>query len=124
MKYFNNQIATRGETYELALFERKENSPYEWKEAPSVYFKGRPANNHEKRNYRILKGIGGNQDSVFVVSSNIPADIKPEDKVSFMGKIWTVASVGYYYDNSLIVNASIMNNDYLISRCPKGLSLQ
>ena len=46
-------IPTNDEKYELKLFKRKENTPYEWEETPRIIFNGRPANQLEKKNYRI-----------------------------------------------------------------------
>lgn len=117
-------LVTRGETYKLELIKRKENSAYEWDDAPTITFKGRPANQFEKKKYRIQKGVNGNTDSIFIYASNLPKDVQPFDKVNFLGKTWTVESVGYYFDASLIVNADIMTDDQIIERCPKGIALQ
>lgn len=117
-------LVTRGETYKLELIKRKENDDYKWEESPSLTFKGRPANQFEKKNYRIQKGVNGNTDSVFIYATNLPKDVQPMDKVIFLGKEMKVQSVGYYFDASLIVNADIMSEEQIIERCPKGLALQ
>lgn len=116
-------LVARGETYELKVYRRKPNSPYEWEDAPYCTFKGRPASQMEKKTYRIQKGVNGNSDSTFVISSNMP-DVKPEDKIIFLGKEWTVENTGYYFDSSLIVNASILSEEQIIDKCPKGVSLR
>lgn len=116
-------IVARGETYPLERFKRKDNS-FEWEDFPDIRFFGRPANNMEKRNYRVQQGVEGNTDGVYVLTSNLPKEIQPKDKIKFMGKIWTIASIGYYFDESRVVNASAFSDDYLISLCPKGLALQ
>jgi len=116
-------IVTQGETYQLERLKRKDNS-YEWEDYPDLRFFGRPANTMEKRNYRVQQGVEGNNDGIYVLSSNLPKELAPKDKIRFMGKVWTIASIGYYFDNSRIANASLFSDDYLISLCPKGLSLQ
>ena len=117
-------IVVRGETYDFQLVPRKENSAYEYENHPSITFRGRPANSIEKKNYRIQQGVNGNTDSVYVICSNLPNEIKPGDRITFVGKVWTVNSVGYYYEDNRVVNNSIMSNEYLMERCPKGLNLQ
>lgn len=117
-------LTTRGESYKLEVYRRVENSAYEWEDAPYCVFYGRPANQMEKRTYRIQKGVNGNTDSIFVLSSNLPENLSPKDKVLFLGKEWTIESTGYYFDSSLIVNANVMSEEQIIARCPKGINLQ
>lgn len=117
-------IPTNDETFELGLYKRKENSAYEYEDTPYLLFKGRPASQIEKKEYRILKGVNGSTDSVFVKCTNLPTQINDGDKVQFLGKIWTVMSTGYYFDSSRIVNASCLSETQIIERCPKGLNLQ
>lgn len=117
-------LTSRGESYVLKRYKRVENSSFQYENAPDIEFKGRPANTVEKKNYRIMKGVHGNTDSVYVLCSNLPADIKPSDQIFFMGKMWLVESVGYYYDSSRVVNAGIMSDEYLMERSPKGITLQ
>lgn len=117
-------IAVRGETYKADVKERIENSDYEWEAPIKFSFWCRPASQMEKKTYRIQKGVNGNSDSIFLISSNLPEDIKPKDKINFMGKEWTVESVGYYFDSSLIVNANILSDEQIIARCPKGVNIQ
>lgn len=118
--FFNT---AKGETYLLKRFKRKENSSYEYESFPDVTFRGKIANNPEQKMYRIQKGVNGSIDSVYIVSSNLPVDISVGDKVEMMGKIYTVESVGYYYELAKYVNASILDNEYIISRCPKGITM-
>lgn len=117
-------LTVGNERWKLVLYSRKENSPYLWDDKPSVTFKGRPANQMEKKNYRIQQGVNGGSDSVFVVCSNLPKEVNVNDKVVFMGKQWTVMSIGYYFDQARVVNPAIMSDEYLIKRCPKGINLQ
>lgn len=117
-------LVSSGETWEFAFYKRIPNTPYIDENHPTGTFKGRPAGTLEKRKYHVQTGVNGGTDSVYIVATNLPVDIKDGDKVKFMGKIWMVASVGYYYDQSKIINASIMSEQSLIERCPKGLQLQ
>lgn len=117
-------IVVHGENYELKRIPRKADSPYEWESTPDVIFMGRPAESIEVRNYRIQQGVNGNTDSVFVISSNLPSSIQIGDKIVFLGKEWSVQSVGYYFSQNRIANARLFSEEYLIERCPKGLNLQ
>lgn len=117
-------ISRQGETYNLSIYKRKENSDYEWETTPYATIKCRTANNMEKKLFRVQQGVNSSEDSVFIFATNLPKDIQVKDKALFLGKEWTIASIGYYFDNSRLINASIMSDDYIISRCPKGLSLQ
>lgn len=117
-------IPARGETYYFEVRKRKENSAYEYEENVSFGFFGRPANQIEKKNYRIQKGVNGNTDSVFILSTNLPENIDIKDKVYFLGKEWTVESIGYYFESNRIVNARIMSDKQIADRCPKGINLQ
>lgn len=117
-------IVVRNEKYEYKVFKRKPNSPYEWEKEPVVTFRGRPASQLEIKQYRIQKGVNGGTDSVFVICSNLPSEIEEKDKVVFLGKEWTVASVGYYFDKNRIVNPALFSDEYIANRCPKGINLQ
>lgn len=117
-------IVVRGERYEFKVYKRKENSSYEWQENVAFTFYGRPANQMEKRNYRIQKGANGSSDSIYCICSNLPEEISVKDKVVFLGKEWTVESIGYYFDSSYIVNPAVLSDEQIIERCPKGINLQ
>lgn len=117
-------LPTNNETDTLKLIKREKNSAYETEEAGVIYFKGRPANNAEKRNFRLLKGVHGNEESIYIYCSNLPNDVKVGDTIEFRGSLKFVESIGYYYNESRVLNASIMNDDYLIARSPKGISLK
>ena len=112
------------EKYEYKVFKRKLNSPYEWENDPITAFKGRPASQFEKKQYRIQKGVNGGTDSIFVICSNLPPVVDVKDKIIFLGKEWTVESVGYYFDEARFVNAGLFSEEYIASKCPKGLNLQ
>lgn len=117
-------IPTNDEKYELELYKRIKNSDYEWEKAPLLTFKGRPASQVEVKKYRVQKGVNGNTDSVFVKTTNLPNEVSVGDKVKFLGKIWSVQSIGYYFEEARLVNPSIFDEERLIERCPKGINLQ
>lgn len=117
-------IAARGENYEMKLWKLKENSAFEWADAPSLIFYGRPAGKIERSKYRVQKGVVGGSDSCYVVCSNLPDEVKEGDRIDFIGKQWKVESIGYFMEENLIVNPRIMSNEYIAKRCPKGMTLQ
>jgi len=117
-------IPTNNEHYLLNLTKRKPNSKYEYEDAPCCTFRGRPASQVEKKNYRVMKGVNGNTDSTFVYVSNLPNTVDVGDQVNFMGKIWQVLSIGYYFDAARFVNPSCLSEEQIMARCPKGLNLQ
>lgn len=118
-------IPTNGENLPIKLYKLKENSPYEYEKEPSTVFYGRPANAIEKNTYRIQKGVNSSSDGILVFCTNCPYDkIKDGDKVEFMGKVWTIASVGYYVQDTRLINSRHMNNEYILKRSPKGIRLQ
>lgn len=117
-------IPARGENYEIKLYKRIPNSAYEWEERPSQVFFGKPAGKIEIRKYRVQKGVISTSDSTYVICTNMPQEVKDGDKVVFMGKEWQVESVGYFFDENLVVNPRIMSEEHIALRCPKGLTLQ
>lgn len=116
-------ITVQGENIEFSLYHRKENSPYEWEEAPALIFYGRLANNLEKKQYRIQQGVNGGNESVFVLCSNLPIEVKVGDQIRYLDKKTTVANIGYYINNSRIINYKCMSSKYILSRSPKGIVL-
>ena len=117
-------IPTNDEKYEIKLYKRVPNSAYEYEASPSLVFKGRPASQLEKKVYRVLKGVNGGTDSTFVKATNLPQEVNVNDKVVFLGKEWTVMSIGYYFDDARFINPAVLSEDKIIERCPKGLNLQ
>lgn len=111
------------ETYVIKFLKRKENSPYEYDDKLSKTFKCRIAENQEISTYRLQLGVNANQESIYLICTNLPENLKPKDKVLFMGQIKTIESIGYFYNNNKLVNASLFNEEYIIARCPKGITL-
>lgn len=119
----NPQTINNKDTFVVKFFKRIKNSAYEYEQKESGTFKCRIAENQETRSYRLLAGVNANQESIYIVCSNLPIDLKPQDKVMFMGQIKTIESIGYYYNDSNIVNACLFNDDYIIARSPKGITI-
>lgn len=117
-------LVARGENYEMRLFKLKENSAFEWEEAPTITFYGRPAGKIERRKYRVQKGVVSGTDSTYVVCSNLPEFVKEGDRIDFLGKQWKVESIGYFFDENQIVNPRLFSDEYIAERCPKGVTLQ
>lgn len=116
-------VIVSNEKYKFELVKRVKNSPYEWNDQPSLMFKGRPANNVERKQYRLQKGVNGNTDSVFVICSNLPKEVDVGDKIIFLGKEWMVNSIGYYFDEAKFVNPGLMKDEYIAKKCPKGINI-
>lgn len=116
-------ITAQGESFLLSRIIRKQNSPYEWETVEDISFFGRPADTNEKKLYRLQQGINASQESVYILTSNLPSKLNIGDKIRFNDSIYTVSSIGYYLKDSRVVNNHIMNSDYLIKRCPKGIVL-
>ena len=54
----------------------------------------------------------------------MPEDIKPNDKIMYLGKIWTVETTGYYLDQSRIIDFSVFDPEYIKAVSPKGMTLK
>lgn len=115
--------ATIQENYECELYKVIPNSYMQYETTP-IRFRCSPANTKEIKSYRITKGAHGDKDSVFLIATNLPADIDLNDRVVFMGKVLNVESIGYYLNDNGIVDASIMSVEYLQARSPKGITLR
>lgn len=122
-KYSGVRTSTPNETHELLLIPRLNNSAYEMDKTKQISFRGKIAGTLEKKAYRLLTGVNTSTDSIFIMSSSLPDEIKDGDMCYFLGKKWTVESVGYYYDQTLIINASLFDPEYIIAKCPKGITL-
>lgn len=126
MKYgaiLTPQTIRNKETYTIKFLKRKENSPYEYDDKLSKTFKCKIANNQEVRSYRLSLGVNANNESVYIMCSNLPENLKPQDKVLFMGQIKTIESIGYYFQDNGIINAQLFDDEYIKARSPKGITL-
>ena len=117
-------IPTNNEHFTLSVHKRKENSAYEYEKEVAFTFKGRPASQLEIKGYRIQKGVNGGTDSIFIYSSNLPHELKVDDKIDFNGKQWQVKSIGYYYDDARFINPSALSDEQILNRCPKGINIE
>lgn len=115
-------IPTRGETYDIKVLKRKDGFDFIYE--PAFTFKGRPSTQLEKKTYRITKGVEGSKDSISIFATNISGTIDDGDKVEFLGKTYTVSSVGYYFDQARLVNPSFMSDAAIMGRCPKGIQIE
>lgn len=125
MKYGSILIPTKDETLNIQVFKRLPNSAYEYETTPSITFKAKLANDLEKNQYRIQTGVNGNQDSLFLLSSNMPMeDLKVGDMVLVLGEKRYIQSIGYYFSQNKIVNLSLFNEKYIMQKSPKGINIQ
>lgn len=116
-------ITARGENYEALVYKRKPNSAYEYEDKPSLVFMCRPASSIEKKKYRIIKGVNASTTSTYLFASNLPDVISDGDKIFFVGKMWTIESVGCYIQDAIVMNGKVMANQYILDRSPKGLTI-
>lgn len=116
-------IPSVGENYRIEIYKRISNTAYEWEKEPSLICYGKPATQVEIKKYRIQKGVNSSTDSNYVKCSNLPDIVKDGDQVIYLGKRWTIESVGYFYEENGIINARIMSDEYLAKRCPKGITI-
>lgn len=117
-------MVSRGEIYTLTLYKRKKNSAYEYEDVPKCTFHGRPAKNVEKNSYALQNGVMNGIDDTFIFATKLPTDVSVGDRVYYLGKFWSVSSVGVYLEELRMVNASIMDDKKLMERAPKGLTLK
>lgn len=116
-------ITQNNETYDLVLikYDRK-NCTYD-NDHP-YHFKGRPANSLEKKAYIVEKGVHSKEEGTYIYATNLPENIDESDRIVFLGENKMVESVGYYFDNTRIVDASIFSDEYIKSLCPKGITIK
>ena len=125
MRYGSVLIPSQDETLTFQIFKRLPNSAYEYETTPSITFRGKVANDYEKNHYRIQSGVNGNQDSLFIYSSNLPIkDLKVGDMVLVMGEKRYIQSIGYYFSQNRLVNYSLFNEQHIMDKSPKGLNVQ
>lgn len=116
-------LVVNNENYDCKVYERLENE-VEFSETPTATFRCRPANQEEKKSYRLMKGVETTQDSLYLIASNLPKDIKVGSMIKFNGDEKIIESVGYYYDMNRIVNASVMSEEAIRNKCPKGMTIR
>lgn len=117
------RVSVPNENWDIEWRPIKENSAFEEKEFTNYVFRCRPASPREKKEYRITKGVIGVEESQYIISSNIPEEIKPGDKVVFLGKPMIVTSVGYYFDQTRIISPNKLDPEYIMAKCPKGITI-
>ncbi|MBO7695501.1 MAG: hypothetical protein J6T10_22980 [Methanobrevibacter sp.] len=113
---------TNSETYIFKTGKMKPNS-FELDAETITEFRGRPASTYEQKRYNVMKGIVNNKNSIYIYATNLPEGIKVDDKVEYLGSIKTVSSVGYYLDQSKIIDGGIFDPEYIMAVSPKGITL-
>lgn len=113
----------KGEHYVAEVHKHLSNSPFQYAQETSFSFRCKVASSAESKRYTVTKGLEAKKDGIMLYATNLDGDIEPSDHVVFRGKTWLVESVGYYDDESRLVNGSPMSVGKLISRLPKGVVL-
>lgn len=109
--------------YTFKLYKLKPNSSYEYEESPTLTFKGSIMSDWDKEKYKLISGVNLSQSSIYIRCDNLPQEVKDGDRVFFLEKFWTIESVGYVIRDLGLINPSIFSVDYIISKCPKALTL-
>ena len=110
-----------GNTYEIALYKRIENS-LEYEEKPIV-FKCKIASNKDMRSYQILNGLF-NENSTLSLMTQDSVNIEPNDKVIFLGEVKIVTSVGVFLNKNRMLSQSVFDDEHILANSPKGITLQ
>lgn len=113
----------KGELYVAEVHKHLSNSPFEYAQETSFIFRCKVASSAESKRYTVTKGLEAKKDGLMLYATNLEGDIEPSDHIVFRGKTWLVESVGYYDDESRLVNGSAMSVGKLISKLPKGVVL-
>lgn len=113
----------KGEHYVAEVHKHLSNSPFQYAQETSFSFRCKVASSAESKRYTVTKGLEAKKDGLMLYATNLEGDIEPSDHVVFRGKTWLVESVGYYEDESRLVNGSSMSVGKLISKLPKGVVL-
>ena len=111
------------ETFSARVYKLKQNSSYEYDDNYVCEFRCKPVGKSEVKSYRLQKGVHGTSDSLFIMCSNVPDVVSVDDQVEFCGKRWSIKSIGYFFDENLIINGEIMSAEYIYNRCPKGIEI-
>lgn len=113
----------KGEHYVAEVHKHISNSPFQYEQQTAFTFRCKVASSAESKRYTVTKGLEAKKEGIMLYATNLEGDIEPSDHVIFRGKTWLVESVGYYDDESRLVNGSAMSVGKLISKLPKGVVL-
>lgn len=113
----------KGEHYVAEVHKHISNSPFQYAQETSFSFRCKVASSAESKRYTVTKGLEAKKDGLMLYATNLEGDLEPSDHIVFRGKTWLVDSVGYYEDESRLVNGSSMSVGKLISKLPKGVVL-
>lgn len=124
VRFAGNLKPTFNETSKFEVIQRKQNSAYEMEDVVDFTFYGRPAEQFERKKYRVQKGVDINSEAVYIVATNMPDSVVVGGNIRYLGKLWKVSSVGYYISEQKTLNQGMMSDEYIISRSRKGLTIQ
>lgn len=113
----------KGEHYVAEVHKHLSNSPFQYAQETSFSFRCKVASSAESKRYTVTKGLEATKGGVMLYATNLEGNLEPSDHIIFRGKTWLVESVGYYDDESRLVNGSSMSVGKLISKLPKGVVL-
>lgn len=109
-------------TFVATLYKRISNS-YEY-ETQGIEFKARVSTTKERNSFFPLNGVASQEIKLSLYTQDdIVIEIKPNDRVVFMGNSYLVSSIGVYLDSACALAQSTYKNEDLIKRCPKGVQL-
>ena len=111
------------EHYTAEVHKHISNSPFQYEQQTAFTFRCKVASSAESKRFIVTKGLEAKKEGIMLYATNLEGDIEPSDHVVFRGKTWLVESVGYYEDESRLVDGSSMSAGKLISKLPKGVVL-
>lgn len=113
--------AVRNERFLAKLYKLKPNSAYEYETQPCAEFFCAPLSPVEMGSVRIESGLDGGEDGTTIITSNLYKEAKVGDRVEFMGKYWTIVSVGLYIDDWQMISPELFSD--WDTRYPRALGL-
>lgn len=114
-------LVSRGEHLKATLYKRKENSN-EYNSVPTLTFNCRVANQIEKNTFQPTSGLITQTKGLYLYATRLPADVKPDDRIYFMGQYYLVETTGEYVSNARILSNDI-NYAQIKNSSPKGLKI-
>ena len=113
----------KGEHYTAEVHKHISNSPFQYEQQTAFTFRCKVASSAESKRFIVTKGLEAKKEGIMLYATNLEGGIEPSDHIVFRGKTWLVESVGYYEDESRLVNGSSMSAGKLTAKLPKGVVL-
>lgn len=113
----------KGEHYTAEVHKHISNSPFQYEQQTAFTFRCKVASSAESKRFIVTKGLEAKKEGIMLYATNLEGGIEPSDHIVFRGKTWLVESVGYYEDESRLVNGSSMSAGKLTGKLPKGVVL-